>query len=105
MKSLRRKLRQESATLIALQPKEQAPVKRRVDELLEQLDRLAERTRANPNRAVSLALDEPLPIAAIQRVLLEHKTVLLEFFLSEPHSYAWTLNGSGLRHDYSSWAQ
>jgi tetratricopeptide (TPR) repeat protein len=94
---LRERLRRDAAALVQVSPPERSAVQGRIDNALQELDRLNARKRQSGGRALTVTAGETVPPEEIRRKYVDADTTLVEFFLANPKSYAWVLDSSGLR--------
>jgi CHAT domain-containing protein len=96
LRTLQRSIRTKAQTLDSPQsPKDPALVaslKQQLDELTDRYTLAEARLRRENPAAASVAAPEPLSVARIQRDMLDPDTVLLEYWLGEPNSYAWVVS-------------
>jgi CHAT domain-containing protein len=96
LRTLQRGIRAKAQTLDSPQaPKDPAVVaslKRQLDELTDRYAVAEARLRRENPAAATVIAPEPVSVARIQREMLDPDTVLLEYWLGEPTSYAWVVS-------------
>lgn len=81
--------------LLAGRQKEQAEiVAREIDQLTMQYDEIAVRIRSASPRYADLMQPQPLNLKAVQQMLLDDNTLLLEYMLGDDRSYLWAVTRS-----------
>ena len=63
-----------------------------IDELAARLALLEAQLRREQPVAAAIAAPAPLSLATLQQLLLDDRTVLVEYLLGAPHSYAWVVS-------------
>jgi CHAT domain-containing protein len=70
------------------------PVRRKLEELLTQLDVIEAELKANSPRYAALTQPAPLGLTEIQTAVTDDETLLLEYSLGEERSYLWAVTKS-----------
>jgi CHAT domain-containing protein len=94
-RQLRRTLNAKGTALAGAPPRARASLERDVDELATRLAILEARLRRERPEAAAVAAPQTLDVDALRQGLGD-RTVLVEYMLGTPHSYAWVLSRRGL---------
>ncbi len=96
LRRLRRTLNAKGAALASAAPRARPPLERDVDELATRLAVLEARLRRERPDVAALTVPQALELEALRRQVLDERTVLVEYMLGTPYSYAWVVSRRGL---------
>jgi len=95
LQQLRRRLNAKGTALENAGSRLRPTVVRDIDELAARLALLEAQLRRERPTAAAIAAPAPLALATLQQQLLDDRTVLVEYLLGTPHSYAWVVSRTG----------
>lgn len=92
LRQLRRRLNAKGTALETAGSRLRPTLVRDIDELAARLALLEAQLRRERPMAAAVAAPAPLSVTTLQQRLLDDRTVLIEYLLGTPHSYAWVVS-------------